>query len=88
MRTLLLGTATFNDSDMMEDVVRLYETEKIGLEPSAAAGFTIMDQALGNLAADFSLKTANHIVWATGGSMVPQEDMDHYLEVGREELAK
>ncbi|WP_353989718.1 D-serine ammonia-lyase [Pediococcus argentinicus] len=88
MKTLLLGTQTFDDQEMMKDVVRLYDSENIRLEPSAASGFTILDQVLGQLVSDFPLENASHIVWATGGSMVPKEDMLAYLKDGKAELNK
>jgi D-serine dehydratase len=31
---------------------------------------------------------ATHLVWATGGNMVPSDEMEAYLAKGRELLAK
>ncbi|AEV94450.1 D-serine ammonia-lyase [Pediococcus claussenii] len=84
MKTLLYGIQTFEDQDMMKNVVQLHDSERIDLEPSAASGFTILDSVLGQLKEDgYPLTNASHIVWATGGSMVPEEDMESYLADGR-----
>jgi len=33
-----------------------------------------------------SMAQATHLVWATGGSMVPEAEMERYLTIGREQL--
>ena len=58
----------------------------IFVEPSAAAGFPgcVLTQGDGEYAAGFgeeALKNAVHIVWATGGGMVPEEERRRYLAV-------
>ncbi len=63
----------------------LRETEGILLEPSAIAGAPGPARVLAD--ADYlsrmglgaeKLAAATHIVWATGGSMVPPEEMAKY----------
>ena len=61
------------------------QTENIALEPSALAGMygpVLTEQALplqkylNN--EKISPKSITHLVWATGGSMVPKEEMSRY----------
>ena len=67
-------------------VPELWERERIFVEPSAAAGFPgcVLTQGDGEYAAGFgeeALKNAVHIVWATGGGMVPEEERRRYLAI-------
>jgi D-serine dehydratase len=66
--------------------------ENIGLEPSALAGMAGPVRLIQSLAgrqylSDHQLldklKNATHIVWATGGSMVPKGIMESYYQRGR-----
>ncbi len=78
MRTLLYGSVTFDDSEIYRSVAHLLDTEQINVEPSAAAGFTGIASLCQHVP---SLNTENvtHIVWATGGSMMPEsEKQDNY----------
>ena len=69
----------------------LADTEDLFLEPSALAGFPGPVQLLGSNAGRDYLKThqlehkmgnATHILWATGGGMVPQKMMDEFYNKG------
>jgi D-serine dehydratase len=84
MDTLLYGIQTFDDQKMMKNVAELHDTENVDVEPSAASGFTILDAVQAQIKQDFPMANANHIVWATGGSMVPKADMDRYVEDGHQ----
>lgn len=86
------GSYSVTDGHLYELMSLLKEREQIALEPSALAGMTgpwwlscteegrqyqkenklteVMGQAV-------------HIVWATGGSMVPQAEMERYYENGK-----
>ncbi len=86
------GSYSVTDDHLYELMSLLKEKEQIALEPSALAGMTgpwwlccteegrqyqkenklteVMEQAV-------------HIVWATGGSMVPREEMERYYENGK-----
>ncbi|MGO3399948.1 MAG: D-serine ammonia-lyase, partial [Lentilactobacillus parabuchneri] len=57
---------------------QLMDTEHITVEPSAAAGFTAIERAITEVP-DFNSENATHIVWATGGSMMPESErrVDH-----------
>jgi len=86
MQQLIDGYYTIHDERLYELIALLNQTENIQLEPSAVAGMmgpyyvqTSPDYlALHQLSAD-KLKQANHVVWATGGGMVPHDEMQKYL---------
>lgn len=88
MDTLLYGIQTFDDQKMMKNVAELHDSENINVEPSAASGFTILDDVQGQLKQDYPMENATHIVWATGGSMVPKADMGKYLADGEAEIKR
>ncbi len=78
MEHLIDGAFTVSDESMFRLLAGLYETEGIALEPSALAGFPGPA-----MVAEATEVDATHIVWATGGSMVPAEQMAEYLKTGR-----
>ncbi|HJV30695.1 MAG TPA: D-serine ammonia-lyase, partial [Bacillales bacterium] len=68
----------------------LVDTEGIRLEPSALAGMIgpvklSEDGAayLENQQLAATMRNGTHIVWATGGSMVPKEMMEEYYQKGK-----
>ncbi len=78
---LLSGSYTISDQQMFRLLKELVDSENIRLEPSALAGMIGAVKVLkdgrdydGNL----NMSKATHIVWATGGSMVPIEEQDSY----------
>lgn len=88
MDDLLAGILTVNDDKLFKYLQLLYTTENIKVEPSALAGFKGLE---GILDLDVPLynhisitpeivKNATHIVWSTGGNMVPEEIMDTYIK--------
>ncbi len=77
----LAGCYTLTDERMCELLKLLNKTENIRLEPSALAGMwgsvnVSSDEKYRVLAEN---EKAVHIVWATGGGMVPEEEMKKYL---------
>lgn len=76
MESMLDGIMTISDEELSKNVRELFKTEQISVEPSAAAGFIGLKQ-LKVVRLDVD---ATHIVWATGGSMVPQEEREKYLK--------
>jgi D-serine dehydratase len=84
MDTLLYGIQTFDDQKMMKNVAELHDSENVDVEPSPASGFTILDDVQAQLEQDYPMENASHIVWATGGSMVPKDDMDQYVAEGHQ----
>ncbi|MBY5920741.1 D-serine ammonia-lyase [Ferrimonas balearica] len=86
MERLIDGYLTLEDQQMIDLLGLLDRTEGIQLEPSALAGMpgpirVCADRRyLERLAlSPDTLANATHLVWATGGGMVPAEEMAKYL---------
>lgn len=90
MERLLDGFYTLSDQEMYDLLGLLDRDERIRLEPSALAGMPgpwrvaanpewQAAQGLDNA----SMARATHLVWATGGGMVPPEEMEKYLTTAR-----
>ena len=75
MEPLLEGVMTISDEELSSFVRELYVTEQIIVEPSGTAGFIGLKQ----LPEAARNENATHIVWATGGSMVPKEEQGKYI---------
>ncbi|KRL05349.1 D-serine ammonia-lyase [Liquorilactobacillus oeni] len=73
MRTLLFGSVTFKDSEIYRFAAKLMDTHQITVEPSAAAGFTAITPLINNIPV-FNNENTTHIVWATGGNMMPESE--------------
>lgn len=89
METLLDGCFTINDDRLYAYLAKLADSEELFIEPSACAAFTGPGHVLSaegylikNDLKD-KLKNATHILWATGGSMVPEEEMQAYYSMGK-----
>ncbi|MFW1761967.1 D-serine ammonia-lyase [Acinetobacter calcoaceticus] len=86
MQQLIDGYYTIDDERLYELIALLNQTENIQLEPSAVAGMmgpyyvqTSPDYlALHQLSVE-QLQQATHVIWATGGGMVPPDEMQKYL---------
>ncbi|MFA0115066.1 D-serine ammonia-lyase [Vibrio sp. 10N.261.46.E11] len=86
MERLLDGYYTLTDKRMYQLLGELNQVEGIQLEPSALAGMPGVinveqnREYLARLDIDESvLANATHLVWATGGGMVPEQEMAAYL---------
>jgi D-serine dehydratase len=96
MQRLLDGFYTVSDEEMYSLLALMERSEGVRLEPSALAGMpgiarVLADQQgyLARVGLDTrAMAQATHLVWATGGNMVPGEEMDAYLAKGRQLLAK
>ncbi|EGR2424069.1 D-serine ammonia-lyase [Vibrio cholerae] len=87
MERLLDGYLTISDERMYRLLGQLNEAENIQLEPSALAGMIgpiVVTKSVEYRAQmqfdDTVMGNATHLVWATGGGMVPAEEMDSYLK--------
>lgn len=81
MERLLDGFYTLSDQSMYDLLGWLAQEEQILLEPSALAGMAGPVRLA--TAGHYALDNATHLVWATGGGMVPDEEMAKYLAKGR-----
>lgn len=86
MERLIDGYYTIEDSEMYNLLGLLNQTESIKLEPSALAGMTgcvhvtqNTDYLQSKSLTPTKLANATHLVWATGGGMVPADEMQKYL---------
>ncbi len=73
------GCYSVKDETMSALLKLLYDAEGIALEPSALAGMLgpVMLKKQGLFP-----ENAYHLVWATGGSMVPKEEWEKYYKQG------
>ena len=87
MVPLLSGEFTVDDAMLYEYMRDLLDTEEVFLEPSACAGFQGPEKLFITEAAkaylkeqglDEKMEHASHIVWATGGSLVPETMREEY----------
>lgn len=90
LQSLTDGFVTLTDDRMKAFVGLLHDVEGIDVEPSATAGLAGPWRVLGDEAYraafnldDKRLANATHVVWSTGGSMVPATEMADYVAEGQ-----
>ncbi len=92
MQRLIDGYYTVTDEELYALLALLEQQEGVRLEPSALAGMPGMARVLAAEQSEYRqragltphrLAHATHLVWATGGSLVPEDEMNAYLEKGR-----
>ena len=94
MQRLIDGYYTVSDEELFRCLALLEASEGQRLEPSALAGMPGLVRLLGEQQGyrarmgltPARLARATHLVWATGGSMVPETEMAGYLARGRQLL--
>lgn len=74
------GCYTVDDGRMSALLAMLTDSEGIRLEPSALAG---MYGAIALYRYEGKCKRGVHLVWATGGSMVPEKELEKYYFDGK-----
>lgn len=87
---LVGGVFTVDDDDLFRDLYRLECTEGIRIEPSAAAGFRgplWLESGDGRAYLDRHrlsehMSRAHHLLWTTGGSLVPAEEYARFHATG------
>jgi D-serine dehydratase len=89
MQRLIDGYYTVSDEELFRLLALAWQEEGVKLEPSALAGMPGMARVL--RAPDYlerigvsaaRLVNATHLVWGTGGSMVPAGEFEGYVERG------
>ncbi|QDL94967.1 D-serine ammonia-lyase (plasmid) [Paroceanicella profunda] len=92
MTRRLAGVFTVGDDDLLRSLALAHDTAGLRLEPSAAAGFAgphftaLSPQGAGFRARHLPPERAAqavHVVWATGGSFVPDARFRGFLDAGR-----
>ncbi|OQX29320.1 MAG: D-serine ammonia-lyase [Spirochaeta sp. LUC14_002_19_P3] len=85
IHTMLDGAYTVSDEHLFQLLALMADSQKLFLEPSALAGFPGMLHVSRNTGygQKINLKNAVHLAWCTGGSMVPQNEMQQYYERGK-----
>ena len=89
MEPLLSGAVTVEDEKLYRYMKDLLDTQNIFLEPSACAGFQgpvgiwgspEFEAYLRKNHLEDSMDRAVHVLWATGGSLVPEEIRRNYIK--------
>ena len=90
MHRLIDGFVTVDDDNLYRLVAASDAAEALRMEPSSAAGIPGIKHVLS--ARDYlarhgltqqRMARANHVAWITGGSMVPESEMQGYIAKGR-----
>ncbi|WP_342513566.1 D-serine ammonia-lyase [Sporosarcina sp. FSL K6-1522] len=83
MEPLLEGCYTIADETMFTLLKKIADTESIRLEPSALAGMTGPVHSIRENREGANSENATHLVWATGGGMVPEVEMAAYYATAK-----
>ena len=91
MDTYISGCYTVTDEELFTSLGLAMESVELFLEPSAHAGMFGAIQLMKNGQSYLEkhnladhMERATHLVWATGGSMVPQEMREAYLQKAKQ----
>lgn len=88
---LVSGVYTIEDDELFKLLALLADSEDLFVEPSATAGFPGPSAVLESGYPEkmgLDMSKAAHLVWATGGSLVPQADREFFYGKGRDLLAQ
>ena len=86
MEPFMSGCYSLEDWRMYRMLAQIADTEGLKLEPSALAGMygpVMMSHYPAIAGISQVMDQATHLVWATGGSMVPPDEMQRYYETGK-----
>ncbi len=82
MKPFIDGCYTVTDERMFKMLTALADVENIKVEPSALSSFFGIALISRDNKYMFS-DNSTHIAWATGGNMVPKEEMEKYYNCGK-----
>lgn len=88
---LISGVYTIEDDHLFTLLAQLMDSEKIFLEPSATAGLIGPQMVVRTDYVDkngLNMNNATHIVWATGGDLVPSVERKEFYEKGNSQIFK
>ena len=88
---LISGIYTIEDDELFKLLYMLGKTEGIFLEPSATAGLTGPYQIAKSGYKEshhFNPEKITHIAWATGGALVPKDEMERFYNKGEKLFSK
>ncbi len=82
--SILYAATTVKDERLFKYLTLLADSEAIFVEPSSAAGiasFVDINKRMGEQ--EPFIRTGTHIIWGTGGNMVPESEMASYYHLGK-----
>ncbi|SDF40684.1 D-serine ammonia-lyase [Dyella sp. 333MFSha] len=87
-RHVAAGVHTVTDAQLLRALRCAHDAMNLRLEPSAAAGFAGAQALSGRLGEDYlssigssaRLDAVTHVVWTTGGALVPDDEFERYLQ--------
>ncbi|HRB23088.1 MAG TPA: D-serine ammonia-lyase, partial [Ferruginibacter sp.] len=88
---LISGIYTIEDDELFKLLYMLGKTEGIFLEPSATAGLIGPYQIAKSGYKEshhFNPEKITHIAWATGGALVPKDEMERFYNKGEKLFSK
>jgi D-serine dehydratase len=77
MQFIVAGSFTVGDATLFSHLKLLHATQGLCIEPSAAAGFSGPHWLQGDILA---CPGATHLIWTTGGSLVPDAEYQKFLD--------
>ena len=83
MQTQLAGCFTMEDEKLYPYLTALQDASGIFIEPSACAAFEGLRYLCNDAFAPAPDENSVHVIWATGGNMVPEEEKKAYYERGK-----
>ncbi|GAB4073630.1 D-serine ammonia-lyase [Barrientosiimonas marina] len=82
---LVSGIYTIDDDELYRLLSMLADSEDIWLEPSATSGITGPEHVLEYCRdQEIAMDQVTHVAWATGGALVPKNDMETFYEKGKQ----
>lgn len=88
LKRIATASVTVNDDDLFYWVFQMWDKAKLRLEPSAAAGFAACARFSKPLHDHFGGPEPVRVIWATGGSLLPDEEFNAILAAGQKLLSR